>query len=264
MSTSPTDAPATATPPEGSAPAPAPWTTTHAELATKNNWATPDDAVAAYVAATTPKTYKPDEYKFEAPQNAKDIGYDAQMAGAFAGKLAELGIAPDKGAGLYEWYMGTLGAAATSQSEAQAKIVGERLETSFNDLTKAWGGQESPAFKRNLALADRAMNQLGLTDELVSLGVLHKDDAGVHVANAKVYAALAKIGAAMFAEDSLYGGSADSGKNPFDPKAPDLTAQSRLIKDSPEKALVLIDSLPAADREKLTYLRNSVAARVKS
>ena len=61
------------------------------------------------------------------------------------------------------------------------------------------------------------------------------------VANAGAFEALAKIGGAMFAEDSM-NSSPTVGNNPFDPKTENLTAQGKIIKENPERAKLLINA----------------------
>lgn len=251
---------------------PAPWTDglsdeTHKSLVANKGWKSPADALTSYsdlerklTEATTPKSYKPDAYKFTAPANAADIGYNDGLATAFRDFVAAKGIDPSVASELHDMYVGNVATAVGANSEASAAQVEARLSDTHASLTREWGSPEGPAFQRNVLLAERAMNQLGLQEELLATGVLIKDANGTHVANPKMFAALAKVGNALYSEDRVYG-EASIDRNPFAAETMDLTAQGRLVKDDPAKALLLIDALPAASREKLSYLRAQVAAR---
>jgi hypothetical protein len=94
-------------------------------------------------------------------------------------------------------------------------------------------------------LADRAMHRLGLNEVLRDSGLIAADGG---VRDARIVTALAKIGNALYAEDSLLGSTGES-DNPFAGDNPNLTEQSRLIREArsdPAKAAYVRSLMDAA------------------
>lgn len=137
--------------------------------------------------------------------------------------------------------------AARDESIAQSKVT----------LTREWGPSEGPTFKRNVELATRAVEQLGLGDHLVKSGaLLAGKDGGFTVVDANTVKAFTKIGETMFAEDSLYGTTA-SALNPWSKDSENLTLQSRIYKENPQKAKALI--IASGRQEEFGYLLSRIA-----
>lgn len=115
----------------------------------------------------------------------------------------------------------------------------DRMNAATDALASKWGPADGDLFKRNVELTDRSIRELGgdeLRQALVESGVLTAEGA---VLNVPVVEALQKVGASLFAEDSLYGGvSAD--RNPFKAETLDLTEQGRILKSNPQHARTLI------------------------
>lgn len=199
---------------------------------------------AAYSAKVTPNVPKsPTDYTFKAPKNLPEGAYSNELVDAMRPVLHKHGVSQDAAAAIHDAYTESFGNALTAATNGQAQKLNERIEGTLNDLTKAWGPTDSPAFKRNIELAKRTMDKLepGLKDALIETGVIVKVGGVETVANAKIFAALAKAGDALYAEDTLHGTPAST-TNPFDPKTADMAAQSRLIKEDPDKARLLIQA----------------------
>lgn len=141
---------------------------------------------------------------------------------------------------------------AKAAHAAQQEAMNLAVTNSKVTLSREWGPEEGPMFKRNVELAMRASEQLGLSDRLVQSGALIKGkDGGMTVADAAVVQSMAKIGLAMFAEDSLYGEPAATA-NPFAKDTENLQMQSRILKENPQKAKALIAASGRA--EDFSYL----------
>lgn len=186
------------------------------------------------------------DYSFTEPTNAKDIGYQPAFAESLKQVAHKLGVDPTAAAGIHDWFADYAGKSLKTAGELSAANLQKAITTAEGDLSTAWKADtNNPVFKRNSELATRAMKQLGLDGE--ALGILAKNGDKLSVVNGKAYAALAKVGNAMFAEDSLFGNSAGD-RNPFDPKTIDTRAQSQLVQEDPDRAEQLIRALPKEEQ----------------
>ncbi|TIU19704.1 MAG: hypothetical protein E5W49_14415, partial [Mesorhizobium sp.] len=91
-------------------------------------------------------------------------------------------------------------------------------------------------FHRRLEVANRAMKKLGLVDAYKAKGILLPDGALTDPQIAKAFHA---IGEAMFREDTIDGGAALIGGNPFKRNAAgerNLTEISALVRSDPVRA----------------------------
>lgn len=242
------------------------------ELATKKNWKSPADLTKSYVnleqefskraPTSEPVKHTADAYKFTLPDNAKDIGYSEDFANGFRAFSAENNLSPEVAAKVHDFYTKYATDSLGKQTTDYATEVATRITATEGELVKAWGATNNPVFKRNAELATRAMTQLGVMDAMAEAGVLVKHDKGTTVANAQLFQMFAKIGTAMYAEDTIHGPAVTNGKNPFDPASADQASQGALIKSDPEKALLLISALSPTDQEMWKAVLPSIRARV--
>lgn len=239
------------------------------EMVTNKGWSGPSEALTSYAemereltTLKTPTNYAATDYKFTAPENPKEVGYSTELSTALAGWAAEAGMSPEAAAKIHDSFWAHTQNVNTQNANSQTEALNKTLGDTEAALTREWGTPESATFQRNMLLAQRTAQQLGIEGDLISSGMLHQDADGVHVANAKVFSALAKVGNAMFAEDAVFG-NPDTGTNPFDPKTANLKQQGELVKNDPAKALTLIDALPQSERAKMGYLRSTIAERLK-
>lgn len=240
------------------------------ELAKKKNWKDQNAALKSYSEleklqskGTQPVAYKADDYKFTLPTNAKDIGYDENFANGFRTLATEAGISPEAAAKVHDWYTKFATDSLGAQNSAYATQVKEQVTNAQGALVKSWGAENNPVFKRNAELANRAITNLGAMDKLVEFGAIVVDEAGRKtVADAAVFEMFAKVGQAMYAEDTLHGPAVADGKNPFGPDG-DQSAAGALIRNDPEKALLLISSLSPTDRAMWLPVLANIRARVK-
>lgn len=222
------------------------------EFATKKGWKTADDAFKSHRELETAfsargpnaQEYRLGDYAFNAPADPlAKAAYSPERAEGFKQFAQKTKLSPEQAAATHDWYVS---ATVEQHTQAQAKAA-EALNAKFaqasTDLTKEWGVEEAPTFKRNAEVANRAIRELGLTEALTEMGALvpNPKTGKLDVANAKIVAALAKVGNAMFAEDSLFGSSSSS-KNPFAVGTPDenATAAGQIIQSDPDKAEALI------------------------
>lgn len=175
----------------------------------------------------------PDKIEFKRPENLpENVPYSDELANAAKPWMHEAGLSPKQAQLVHDKFAGYLADLGTQQQLAVAKSV----ETTFEDLVKEWGPQESDGFKTKLELANRAMKGLGLVDAYKSTGILLQDGA---LTNPQIAKAFAAIGESMFAEDTIGSDGAPKGENPFKRDASggrNLAAISALVKSDPERA----------------------------
>ncbi len=228
-------------------------------LAENKGWKTEADALKSYSELekafgqkTAPRAPKdPTEYKFDAPSDLpKGMTYDNKFAEAFKAIAHKADLSPEAAKAIHDGYVeyakGSFSAALSgSQASLTEKVnkAAEALETTFG----AKAG--TPAFNRQVELAKRSMRLLDpkLGDALREAGIIVSVEGQDMVGNPTIFAALAKVGNAMFAEDSLHGAPA-ADTNPFDDKTENLQQQGWLVRNDPEKAKMLIR---AAGKEKM-------------
>lgn len=245
---------------------------TSRELATKKSWKGPTDVFKSYgelekafstrAPGTEPPTYKPEDFKFTLPANAKDINYSDQFANGFRDLSIKAKLSPEQAASVHDWYTGFATERHQAMGADAATKTAERVTAATAALATAWGAENNPAYKRNVELAQRAITQLGAMDMLKKSGAVVEHEGQVVVADAAALQQYAKIGAAMFAEDTLHGGDGGSGINPFDTKTENQALQGELIRKDPEKALLLIGALPPSDQAKWQPMLARIRDRV--
>jgi hypothetical protein len=248
------------------------------ELATKKGWKDQNAAIKSYselekmrstvadVKTETPVKHTADAYKFTLPDNAKDIGYSDTFANGFRDLAVEADISPAAASKVHDWYTKFAGESLAAQQTDYVAQVTKQVSEAQAALVTEWGAENNPAFKRNVELAQRAMTILGVTDRMVEAGVLIDSNGQKTVADAQMMKMFAQIGKAMYAEDTIHGAVATSGVNPFDPKSSGADAQKLqgdLIRNDPEKALLLISNLAPSDQAMWLPVLSSIKARVK-
>jgi hypothetical protein len=177
----------------------------------------------------------PAEYKFGVPEGVPETTpYDADFATSFKNWAHEAGLSPKQASAIHDNYVKSMatgiGAAQAAQS---AKITGTHAA-----LVKEWGDTDTEGYRRNVELARRAVQQLDLTASLKGAGII--DPQSGMVTDVKVAQALARVGAKMYAEDTMYSGPTAVTENPFDKSTFNMTKQAVMIKNDPARAAILI------------------------
>ena len=200
--------------------------------------AKPED-VDKFLSKATEK-YRPKDaagYEFKLPDGVPEgMPYDAEFAGEFKQWAHDNGLTASQAQKLHDNWVGKAVTAFTKSNEDLAT----KVSTATADMEKEWGASDSEGFKANAAWAVRAGEGLGLMDALKEVGLLGPDNL---VLNSKIAVALAKVGQAMFKEDSLEGGGGGAvADNPFKegPGKGNLTEQMQLIRTDRPRAIRLI------------------------
>lgn len=245
-----------------------PWAGLHADhkpLIEKKGWKSVDDLAKGYSelerafgdrnASLAPKT--PEEYQFDMSKLPSGDKIDAGLMTEFK-KWAHSSKLSNEAA---QTMVANFAAFATAQAEKAQAEFNQALTTKLTSVETAlkneWGSPEAPAFQRNIELARRAIDQLGIGDDLKALGAIVDVGGSPKIANAKIISALAKIGNQMFAEDTMYGQPA-VGVNPFDPKTLNLAQQGIVYKTDPQRAKLLIQSLPPKEQQRYSQLLKQI------
>jgi hypothetical protein len=239
------------------------------QLAENKGWKSLDDALKSYkelethLSQTRPAEAPKDITAYEAattkPENAADIGYNDDFAKWFK-ETSLAGKVPVETAKHYhDAFVKWAGEQAGRTGETQVAAATERVNKAATELTKSWGSPNTPKFARNLDMAMRAINNLSpdLKQALADTGVIANVGGKEMVANHVIIDALAKAGAAMYAEDTLYGSTSNSA-NPFDPATLDLTKQGQLIRTDKARAASFIRALKPELQSRYTALLSSL------
>lgn len=225
------------------------------EYAKNKGWTDLDAAMKSYRELETkfsqrsegPKAPEsPDKYQFKVPTDLpKEAQYNTEFAGWFKNAAHKAGMSQEQAAQVHDAFVDFAKSAGGKSAEAAGQALQKSVVDAKSTLTGEWGAMEGPAFSRNLDLAQRAMRQLGLDAE--KMGAATKTPDGKFlVTNGEFFTAMAKVGAGMYAEDSLFG-SVDTATNPFDPKTENVAMQGRIVREDRDKAKLLVQ---AAGREK--------------
>ena len=173
-----------------------------------------------------------DKIEFKRPEGLPaDLPYDEGLATTSKAWMVEAGLTSKQAQVMHDKFAGQMAQMATAQQAA----IAESVTKTHDDLVKEWGPKDSDGFKEKLAVADRAMKKLGLTDSYKAKGILLADGSLTDPQIAKAFQA---IGEAMFKEDTLDGQANRTGENPFKPASGsrNLTAISALYQRDPELA----------------------------
>jgi hypothetical protein len=196
--------------------------------------AKPEDWNAFYAKLGRPE--KPEAYEFKLPEGLpENFPYDGKNAVEFKNWAHEAGLTPRQAQAVHDQFVKHTATTMSQVTEAQSKAA----QTAHESLVKAWGEPESPTYKRNQELANRAIRQQG-GDELVGeLKAINALGPNGEVKTPRLAMALAKIGATLYAEDTAFGGPSH-GPNPFSDKSENMTEQGRIIRNDPDHARALI------------------------
>lgn len=173
---------------------------------------------------------KPDAYEFKRPDGLpSDLPYDEALAGNFKKWAHGAGLNSRQAQTLHDQFA----LAQAEQAKAHMTELTKAVETTAETLVKDWGPQDSEGFKKKHEMTNRALKKLGLVDSFKKSGILMPDGA---LTDPALAVAFAQIGEKMFAEDSIDGGDAPGGDNPFKDGAFNLSKITALVKSDPDKA----------------------------
>jgi hypothetical protein len=176
-----------------------------------------------------------EDYSFSMPEGVpENMPYDQNFALDFRNMAHEAGLSQKQATQLHDAYVRRMGGDFSKVIETG----NERVTAAHEALVKEWGETETDGYRQNHEFARRAMSQLGLKDALADAGVIQAHTG--MVTDARVASALARVGKAMFAEDTLYSGPANTLNNPFSEKTFNQTEQHLLIRNDPGRAATLI------------------------
>lgn len=193
--------------------------------------ATPEQWDGFYKATGRPDI--PDRYDFSMPEGLPDNHlYDQDLATNFKNWAHGSGLNPRQADALHGSFVKHM----ADQQVASQSAQGEAVEKAHEAITAKWGPTDGDKYKRNVELADRAARKLGLHEVFTESGLLSHEGA---VVNDTLAFALAQVGQAMFAEDSLHGTSADT-VNPWSEESENLSKQGEILRNDPEKAKAMI------------------------
>jgi hypothetical protein len=174
----------------------------------------------------------PDKLEFKLPEGLPEgLPYSDDLAVASKDWMTKAKLNPGQAQTMHDAFVGYM----ADQQKAALAGISESVENTHDALVKDWGAPESEGFKAEMAMADRAMKQLGLVDAFKGKGILLEDGA---LTEPQIARAFAEIGKAMFKEDTIETGGVRIGDNPF--KGDNITEQSLLVKNDPERAKRLI------------------------
>lgn len=175
----------------------------------------------------------PDAYDLKRPEGLpEDMPWNADAESAFKTWAHEDGLTPKQAQG----QLSKFAQFQAEQFKAAQAAQAEAVETTHSELTKEWGAPDSEGFKTKLAMADRAMKKLGLTEAYQKSGLILADGS---VTDPQIAKAFAAIGETMFKEDTIGSDGLPVTDNPFK-KGPNgqrnVTGISQLVKNDPERA----------------------------
>ncbi|MCR9236169.1 MAG: hypothetical protein NXI17_05815 [Alphaproteobacteria bacterium] len=183
-------------------------------------------------------------YELTPPEDMpEDLPYDTEFASKFAEAAHKYGITTEQAKGLHDFYVGEMVGGYQSGIEATTAQLAESTTAATSQLEKDWGAKQgTPEFKENVALADRAIRELG-GDELIEgftkAGML---GPGGIILNPAIAKAMSNVGKELFGSSGgleMGDGSAD---NPFAKDTQNLTKQSELQRNDPRRAKALIQA----------------------
>lgn len=162
----------------------------------------------------------------------ENFAYSDELASASKAWAVEAGATPKIAQAYHDKFVGYMAEQAARQEIALARSV----EATHDELVRDWGPTDSGGFRQKLEVANRAMKKLGLVDAYKAKGILLPDGA---LTDPQIARAFQAIGEAMFTEDTIDGGAALRGGNPFRRNAVgdrNISAISALVKSDPARA----------------------------
>ncbi|TPM25709.1 hypothetical protein [Mesorhizobium sp. B2-3-4] len=176
----------------------------------------------------------PDKLEFKRPEGLpENVPYSDELATAAKQWAVDAGATPKVAQAYHDKYV----AYAAEQAKAAQTALAQSVEATHTELVKDWGPVDSDGFKQKLEVSNRALKKLGLVDAYKAKGILLADGT---LTDPQIARAFLAVGDAMFKEDTIDGGNAAVGENPFKRdsagKIKSMTAISALVKSDPERA----------------------------
>lgn len=191
-------------------------------------------------------------YELAPPEDMpEDLPYDTEFAGKFAETAHKYGISAEQAKGLHDFYVGEMVGGYQAGLDGHVAQLEERTIAATSQLEKDWGAKQgTPEFKEQVALADRAIRELG-GDELIEGFTAAKllGPGGV-ILNPAIAKAMANVGKELFGSSGNLTSGDGSVDNPFAKETQNLTTQSELLRNDPRRAKSLIQ---AAGRDPAKY-----------
>jgi hypothetical protein len=183
------------------------------------------------------------DYSFEPPKDLpEDLPYDGERAAEFKGVAHTLGLTDSQAKGLHDWFAGKTveDFKAMGAGNAEKQLSTAKEQTAI--LVKEWGPLDGDQMRTNLAFADKALREVGGDEALAEfqrVGLIGSE--GKIIQSAPIAKMLAKLGAALYTEDTVLKGRADRLDNPFaEGKSFNVSSQMKVIKEDRDLALSYI------------------------
>lgn len=182
-------------------------------------------------------------YELTPPEDMpEELPYDTEFAGKFAETAYKYGITADQAKGLHDFYVNEMVGGYQAGLNDHIGQLEARTIAATSQLEKDWGAKQgSPQFNEQVALADRAIRELGgeaLLDGFETAGMLGPQGIILNPAIAK---AMANVGRELFGSSGgLTTGGSGAADNPFARESQNLTTQSELQRNDPRRAKALI------------------------
>ena len=196
------------------------------EVATQEDWDGYYDALG--------RPDEPAEYGFTMPEGvSENFQYDSEFADNYRQMAHRAGLTQRQANQLHGDYVAMMSDGAEQNFQSMDSQVGD----AHASLQELWGEEGSTGYSRNVEMATRAMDQLGLKEAMVRRGIMAPGGA---VLDTDFVVALAKIGENNYAEDNMFGGVGTVVTNPFADKTENMTISSQMIANDPSRARNLI------------------------
>lgn len=201
--------------------------------------AKPEDLDAFYDKAT--ERLRPQEasgYDFAPPEDMpEDVPYNSEFADQFRQFAFDAKIPKFVANKTHDWFVQMAVESQKAQAKEHLESYTKQVTDASAEVATAWGPQGSEKFKTEQEYFYKGAKGLGILDDLKSLGVI--DDQN-QIAFAKPVIALAKVGRAMFGEDTLETGESFVGANPFADDTKSWSKQDEIVRKDPDLARRLI------------------------
>lgn len=198
--------------------------------------AKPEDLDAFFGKLGMPE--KAEGYDFKMPEGLPaDLPYDADFAKEFKAMARDARLPAKQAQALHDAYVKNFAAKMQAGAEAQAKAKAEAEQKAFAELSTAWGAPDSESHKEKIGFVARALEQSGIKDEAVAMGLM---DAQGFTAYPKMAQFLALAGERLFREGTHVVGGVSIAGNPFAKGSENMTQQMLIAKNDRAKAIALI------------------------
>lgn len=200
--------------------------------------AKPEDLDAFFGKLGMPE--KPEGYDFKMPDGLpENLPYDADFAKEFKAMARDARLPAKQAQALHDAYVKNFAAKMQAGAEAQAKAKAEAEQRAHTELSQVWGSPDSETHKEKIGFVARALDQSGIKDEAVAMGIM---DAQGFTAYPKMAQFLAMAGERLFREGQHIVGGMSFAGNPFAKGSENETQQMLLAKHDRPKAITLISA----------------------